>query len=132
MIVKPPGAVIYSLADEALVEKRKQLPGWLNGFLAIAVLVAGLALTLGSLTGAGARQGGAHVSAALLARSLAADPTAAPTQTAAPTTRTAPPLSLTIMLICTGGALALVFGVIVLGLVLAADRKKADQGETHP
>ena len=54
-----------------------------------------------------------------------------PTMATAQPPRTAPPLSLTLLLLCTCLALAVVLGVMVLGFVMAAKRKEA-QDEPHP
>lgn len=127
IVVKHPAAVIYSLAEEDKVQKSRGFPGWLQGFLAVTVLVCGLTFALAAPAGADSLQDAGRGGTA----GLAFNPAAAPTPTPAPPARTAPPLSLTILLICTGGALTLVFGVIVLGFVLSFEKKKADQGETR-
>ncbi len=113
------------------MENRKKLLGWFKGFLSVAVLVSGLTLALAAPAGANTLESGGPLGTARLAPPLAADPAVAPTSTAAPPARTAPPLSLTIMLICSGGALLLVFVVMILGFVLALERKKGDRGETR-
>ncbi len=113
------------------MENRKKLLGWFKGFLSVAVLVSGLTLALAAPADANTLESGRRVSIATLAHPLAANPAVAPTPTAVPPARTAPPLSLTIMMICTGGALLLVFVVMILGFVLALERKKGDRGETR-
>ncbi len=121
--------MIYSLAEEDPVEKSRKLPRWLGGLLAVVVLVSGLTFALAAPADANTLESGGRPNTAMFSHPLAASPAVAPTATAVPPARAAPPLSLTVMLICTGGALALVFGVIVLGFVLAMDKKKVDQGK---
>ncbi len=116
--------MLYSLAEEDKVEKREKLLGPLKGFLAVAVLVSGLTFALAAPAGANTLESGGRVGAARLAQPLAADPTATPT----PPTRTAPPLSLTVMLICTGSALLLVFVVMILGFILGVGKQKQGGG----
>ncbi len=130
MIVKRPAAVIYSLAEEDPVEKRRKLPRRLSSLLAVAVLVSGLAFALAGPAGPNTLENGGRVSTAMRAHPLTTNLPVAPTPTAVAPARTAPPLSLTLMLVCTGGALLLVFVVILLGFVLALDKKKVDQGKT--
>jgi hypothetical protein len=55
---------------------------------------------------------------------IAATPTPVPTGIPS----SGPPLSLTLMLICTGGALFLVFGLLILGFIAATQNRKNIEG----
>jgi hypothetical protein len=57
---------------------------------------------------------------------IAATPTPVPTGISSG----GPPLSLTLMLICTGGALSLVFGLLVLGFIAANQNRKNSEDKT--
>ena len=53
------------------------------------------------------------------------------TQTPVPTYQPSgsPPLSLTLMLVCTGGALTLVLGILILGFIIASQNRKSSEDQ---